>query len=227
MRDTGVHRNRAWWLSVVLRTLEEKLDPPHAALLVIDVQNDFCHAGCELARMGADVSATQEAIPRIEQLIAAGRSAGVLVVFVQAVHTNVDISDVYREHRARTLPGAAPIVEDGTWGAQFFIVSPEPDEPVVKKYRYSAFIGTGLDTILRARGIRTLMLAGVTTEGCVESTARDGYMLDYYVVIAGDATAAHVPHEHDAALERMNRMVGVVCPTSAVTDVWARAAATV
>lgn len=210
----------------MLRTLEEKIDPSHTALLIVDVQNDFCHAGCELARMGADVSAAQEAIPRIEQLIVAGRSAGVLVVFVQAVHTKADISEVYTEHRERTLPGAASIVEDGTWGAQFFMVGPEPGETVVKKYRYSGFVGTGLDMILRARGIRTLLLAGVTTEGCVESTARHGFMLDYYVVIASDATAAHVPDEHDAALERMNRMVGVVCPTHTVMRVWARTAAT-
>lgn len=135
----------------MLRTLEEKIDPPHTALLVVDVQNDFCHPDFELARMGADVSAAQEAVPRIEQLIAAGRSAGVLVVFVQVIHHKADISDVYLEHRARTLPGAAPIVKDGTWGAEFFIVNPEPDDPVVNKYRYSAFIGTGLDTILRAR----------------------------------------------------------------------------
>jgi ureidoacrylate peracid hydrolase len=211
----------------MLRTLEEKLAPQHTALIVVDVQNDFCHDDCQIAQLGGDMSAAQAAVPRIEKLIEAARNAGALVVFVRAVHTEITESDVWREQWTRSRPGGGPICREGSWGAEFYVVQPQPGEPVVTKHRYSAFIGTDLDLILRSRGIKTLVMTGVATEGCVESTARDAFMKDYYIVFTSDATATYSMEAHLATLKTVSRIISVVCDSEAVLNVWTRATAPV
>jgi nicotinamidase-related amidase len=89
----------------------------------------------------------------------------------------------------------------GTPGHQFAPdFAPLPDEPVVRKYRSSGFWGTNLDMLLRSNGIKTVVVGGCTTEGCVESTARDAMFNDYYVVIAEDCVASDDRAQHDASL---------------------------
>ena len=105
----------------------------------------------------------------------------------------------------------------GTWGAQFVDgIVPQPDEPVVTKHRFSAFVDTGLELMLRARGIKTVILAGVTTNCCVESTAREVAMRDYYLVVAEDCVAVKdkLRSLHDASLESMRLYFGQVRPAS-------------
>lgn len=206
----------------VLRTREEKVNPKHTALIVVDVQNDFCHDDCQIAKLGADMSAVQAAVPRIMRLIAAARAAGTLVVFLRAVHTELTESEVWREQWRRSRPGGGPICREGSWGAEFYLVKPEPGEPVVTKHRYSGFINTDLDLILRSRGIRTLIMTGVATEGCVESTTRDGFMLDYYIVFTSDATATYDREAHQAAVRTIGRLFGEVCTSEEIIDIWSR-----
>jgi ureidoacrylate peracid hydrolase len=104
-------------------------------------------------------------------------------------------------------------------------VEPLPDEPIVNKQRYSAFWGTRLDSILRTLKRDTLIVTGVATNVCVESTARDGCFLDYYVVFlsdcsaTGDGTAAH-----EATLENMRRHFGLVTSADEVVRCWRPAA---
>ncbi len=91
---------------------------------------------------------------------------------------------------------------------------------VVTKHRYSAFWGTDIDLVLRSNGIKSLVLAGVVTEGCVESTARDGFFRDYYVVVLSDASAGTSKARHDAALTHLGRGFGLVMDTEAVLGAW-------
>jgi ureidoacrylate peracid hydrolase len=173
------------------------------------------------------MSAAQAAVPKIQSLINAARSNGALVVFVRAVHTEVTESDVWREQWSRSRPGGGPICREGTWGAEFYELAPQPGEPVVTKHRYSAFIGTDLDLILRSRGIKTLVMTGVATEGCVESTARDAFMKDYYIIFTSDATATYSEEAHNATLKTVGRIISVVCDTDTVLNAWARTPAPV
>jgi ureidoacrylate peracid hydrolase len=208
----------------MLRTLEEKVDPGHAAVIVVDVQNDFCHPDSPLAADGRDLSAAQAMVPRLAALIDEARAASVPVVFVQMVNTDATTSEVAREQRLRSRPDADPdsyICKEGSWGADFYLVSPLPGETVVKKHRYSAFVGTDLDLILRSMGIKTLIMTGVATNVCVESTARDGFMRDYYIVLAGDCSACYWPERHDATLENIEATFGVVADADRIAMVWA------
>lgn len=209
----------------MLRTLEEKIDASHAAVIVVDVQNDFCHPDSPLARDGRDLSAAQEMAPRLKALIEDARAVGTLVIFVQNTKTEATESEVQLEHRMRSRPWSDPsefICREGSWGADFYVVSPLPGEPIVKKHRYSAFIDTDLDLILRSKGIKTLIMTGVATNVCVESTARDGFMRDYYIVFVGDCAACYLPERHASTLDNIASTFGVTTTRDEIAMTWNR-----
>jgi ureidoacrylate peracid hydrolase len=122
----------------MLTTLEEKVAPGHAALVVIDMQNDFCHEEGAGARNGSDVGPVQAMVPRLNALIDAAREVGLPVIFVRTVHNEWTDSDVRRERHLGKIPNCV----EGTWGTEWYGVEPRPGEPVVTKCRYSAFINT-------------------------------------------------------------------------------------
>ena len=202
-------------------SLEEKVDPSRAALLVIDVQNDFCSPEGYWGKVKNDGSAVAEMMPRLHKLIAAARAAGTLVIFVQAIYDDHYLSNPWRERNVRRKLEVGRCLT-GTWGADFFEVNPIEGDLVVIKHRYSAFIGTELDIILNSRGIETVVLAGVATNICVESTARDGFMLDYYVVAVGDCAAAKTPAAHEASLASIADGFGIVAKADEVIAAWAK-----
>jgi ureidoacrylate peracid hydrolase len=193
--------------------------PAHTALIVVDVQNDFVAEGGFFDKTGGDVAAIQRAIPPLLRLIEHARRAGVLVVFVRAIYDPQDLSEPMRE-RNRRCGLETPRCLTGTWGADFYKVEPAPDEPIVVKHRYSAFMGTGLDRLLRERSVRSLLLTGVATDVCVESTTRDGYFLDYYVTVVADCCGAAREEYHRGALDRFERDYGGVTTSAEVIGAW-------
>ena len=209
--------------------LEQKVRPQHAALVVIDMQNDFCASDGLVAKGGRDVSAAQEMAGRLPGLIAAARAAGVLVVFVRNVYSsdrNFYLSDVWLEQAARKQGGgytSIPVCAAGSWEGDFYgAVRPEPGDPVVTKHRYSAFYNTDLDTILRSHGVRTIVATGVSTNVCVETTVREAFVRDYYVVLVADATAAYTQEEHDKSLKDIDRFFGEVTTIADLKSIWAK-----
>jgi ureidoacrylate peracid hydrolase len=207
----------------LLTSLEQKIAPENAALLVIDVQNDFVADGGFFHKVGADVGAIQRhTIPPLLRLIDAARRAGVLVVFIQAIYDERHLSAPMRERNLRTKRDV-PRCLAGTWGADFFAVRPRPGEPVVTKHRYSGIINTNLDTLLKERSIKSLLLTGVATDTCVESTARDAYFIDYYVTLVADCCGAASERDHRGALERFERDYGPVVTSADVISLWSAA----
>ena len=103
----------------------------------------------------------------------------------------------------------------GTWDAAFDSrLAVEASDVVVSKARYSAFYGTELERVLRERGVRTLIICGVTTEMCVESTLRDGFFRDFRIVLAADAVASVDRARHAATLQTVEYGFGAVAPTT-------------
>jgi ureidoacrylate peracid hydrolase len=207
--------------TTLLSTLEQKAAPGNAGLLVIDVQNDFVADGGFFDKIGADVKTAQKAVPNLVRLIEKARSAGVPVIFVQAIYDPQDLSDPMRERNLRREVPMPRCLTD-SWGADFYEVRPAPGEPVVIKHRYSAIINTGLDALLKSRGIRSLLLAGVATDTCVESTGRDAYFIDYYVSIVSDCCAAFDQGDHAGALKRFDRDYGAIVTSHEVIGAWER-----
>jgi ureidoacrylate peracid hydrolase len=203
----------------VLRTLEAKADPRHTALLVVDVQNDFCHDDGGLAVAGADMTIIQAAMPRLADLIRSAHAAGVFVVFLRIVQTADSNSDAWEALE----PDEGPrLVVDGHWGAEYYDGLPHDCVDLeVTKHRHSAFASTGLDELLRARGIRTLVFGGVATNVCVEGSAREAADRDYYVVVADDACGAARADLHEMTLHNIRTYIGDVVESRTLLDLWA------
>ena len=203
----------------LLSTLAQKVSPAHAALLVIDVQNDFVANGGFFDRVGADVKAIQRVIAPLARFVDCAREAGVLVVFIQAIYDAQYLSAPMRERDLR-VGRRMPRCLTGSWGANFHVIAPRSNEPVVIKHRYSAFTNPELDDLLKRRRIRSLLLAGVATDTCVESTGRDAYFIDYYVTLVADCCAGAIERDHRVALERFERDYGAVVNSADVIEAW-------
>jgi ureidoacrylate peracid hydrolase len=211
----------------LLATLEQKVNPAHAALIVVDMQNDFCAAGGMMDLERADLTAVQAMAERLPDVLDAARSAGVLVVFVRNVYSterNMYLSDVWLEQMLRRRGDSYTLREvcgADSWQGDFYAgIRPLPGEPVVTKHRYGAFHNTDLETILRVHGIRTVVLAGVATNACVETTAREAFVRDYYVVFTADGTACYSDEAHEATLRTIDKYFGVVVSLGDVIEVW-------
>lgn len=211
----------------MLRTLAEKVKPSHAALIVVDMQNDFCAKGGVLDREGRDLSKIQPMTPKLINFIDKARETSLPIIHVQMIFGSKNkwyISDVGFEQHARMSDKRFiqySMCEQDTWGADFYEgFKPLPGEFVVKKHRYSAFVGTDLDLTLKSKGIRTLIMTGVSTNICVESTARDGFMRDYYIVLAKDCTAASSEEEYNCTLRNISLFFGEVISSSDVLKCW-------
>jgi ureidoacrylate peracid hydrolase len=207
----------------VLETDEEVLDPRHAALVVVDMQNDFGHPDGHFARAGVDVSAVPAIVPQVSALVDAARRSGALVVWIRQTTLPGGRSDspAWLAFKSRHTEGFdTSYCLEGTWGQDFLEpLAPQGDEPVVRKFRSSAFTNTNLDAVLRGNGIESVAVCGCMTEGCVEATARDAGYHDYYVAVAEDAIASNTPAFHDAALLVM-RSTFRVRPSSRLVQAW-------
>jgi ureidoacrylate peracid hydrolase len=172
----------------VLDTLCELADPRHSALIVVDMQNDFCHPDGHFPKNGKDVSAITDSVPALVSFVKAAQERGVMVVFVRQQTLPNGLSDSPAWLRFKCRDGKSPeyTLKD-SWGAQLVDgLVPGPGDVVVDKFRPDAFFRTPLDGILRARGMQSLIVVGNSTEGCVESTIRGGSYHDYYIVAVMD-----------------------------------------
>ena len=141
-------------------------------------------------------------------------AAMVITLFATALDTP---SWIYRTSQK----GGLSTCREGTWGAEFYEgISPLPTERVVIKHRYSAFINTDLNTVLKARNIQSVLVCGVATNVCVETTARDAYMYDYYVTMIDDCSAAYEAKLHLGTLDNMRRHFGLVASSHEIIDTW-------
>lgn len=197
----------------------ERVDPATTRFLVIDVQNDFCAEGGWFDKHGSDLRSIHEAVDRLVGFIDVAREAGIPPIFIRAIYDEIYLSPPMLERHARTGLDTAHC-RTGTWGAEFFRVAPREDELVITKHRYSAFKDTELNALLRAQRVENLILAGTTSNVCVESTARDAYMIDYHVVFLSDASATYQVEAHEATLANIRRAFGIVASTSEVTEAW-------
>lgn len=194
--------------------------PKRTALLVIDCQVDFGAPDGEMGRRGADMRAPQAALAKAQLLVEAARAAKVEVVFVRLLTNSAAESYVIREARARQGDDGPDLCVEGTHGAEFIGPQPLPEESIISKKRYSAFVHTGLAGELHAKGVDTLVLAGLTTECCVASSAWDGFEQDFHVFIAADACAAYEQDLHDHALKALAASGAVVVATDEFARLW-------
>jgi ureidoacrylate peracid hydrolase len=191
--------------------IECRFDPAKTALIVIDLQNDYCSPLGAYGRAGADLSMMPPIIERAGRLIDGARAAGVLVIWLQQTTLRGGLSAAPSSLRGRDRYLAVERCVDGTFGHAYVeSLLPLEGEPVVRKLRSSGFVGTMLDQILDANGIRTCAMIGVGTEGCVEATARSALDHNYRPVIVEDCVASTRMDLHAHALRALRALAGVV-----------------
>ncbi|KKR76958.1 MAG: Isochorismatase hydrolase [Candidatus Levybacteria bacterium GW2011_GWA2_40_8] len=205
-------------------SLEEILRPQHSALLVIDMQNDFLGSKGFFATHpdivgGIGIEPMQAIIPHVQELIRIARQAGVPIIFTKG----------YEDVKFRTGPGFRRAIkwgehdgdgsvnsQSGTWGSELHEgIEPQEGDVVVEKHRWSSFDGIdkdgrSLDEILKERGIQTLVIIGVATETCIQSTAQEAFNKDYFVVIPKNSVGSNKPDQHKTVLDRFDFLGDVV-----------------
>jgi ureidoacrylate peracid hydrolase len=190
----------------------EPVDPHKTALLVIDMQNGFCDPEGGLSKAGLDVSAMTAVVPKVRQLVDACRGLGLPIMWSLQQHLLEDTTQ-----KTKRVPShiqkrkVAPPAPRGTWHAELVPSLKEvsrAEDYLVVKHRFSMFYSTTLDSLLRMLSISHLIVSGVATNVCVESTVRDAYFRDYDITVIEDCVAGTMLDLHQATLKNVEIYLG-------------------
>ena len=214
------------------------------AVIVVDMQNDFGAEGGMFSRAGIDISMIQQAVKPTANVLAAARRIGMPIIYLKMAF-KADLSDAgptdspnYVRHLLLGV-GSAVQAPDGsesrvlirdTWNTEILAaLAPEAEDVLLYKHRFSGFYETELDTLLKQRGIKHLIVTGCTTSVCVESTIRDAMFRDYCCVLLADCTGEPIGNDlarsnHDASLLTTQVLLGWVASSADFIDSLASAA---
>jgi ureidoacrylate peracid hydrolase len=206
------------------------IEPARSAVIVVDMENDFAAKGGMFDRAGVDISGAQKAIAPVAKILTAARKAELKIIYLKmGYHPDLsDLGETDSVNRTRHLKlgvGQKIQAPDGresrvlirdTWDTDIVPeLKPQPNDIVIYKTRFSGFYKTDLDATLKKLGIKYLIVTGVTTSICVESTVRDAMFRDYLCVMLRDCMSEPIGHNlprtnHEASLLNAEVLLGWV-----------------
>ncbi|TAK68921.1 MAG: cysteine hydrolase [Actinomycetota bacterium] len=208
----------------VLTTVEEMVDPRHAALLVYDATYASCG---DSFTTGSFMRAVPDMLPRWERIIEAARQAGVPVIYTRVLLCLDAYSGPFLRYLSKFVKDPTegiPWVETEDRGPENQIVkeiAPQPGDIVMEKYFNNAYTGTAFDQILKSRGIKTIVQTGISTESGIENNARWAIIAGYYPVIVTDCVNSGYPEMHASSLRYMERSADLATADE-IIEIWSR-----
>lgn len=210
----------------LLTTLKDLVRPQHSAVVVIDMQNDFCHKdgffskGKPDSRGTRDLSPMEKIAPNLINFLDAARSVGTKIYSIRSFLDDHYLPPMMRLRNLR-VGYSRTLCAEGEWGSeQFDGFEPQPGDTIITKHVYSAFIGTNFKDILEKDKIKTIIVTGGATNVCCESTIRDGCMLGFYVVAPRDCLACYSREDHEKSLRDIDFFYGVVTTSQDIIQIW-------
>ena len=188
------------------------------AMIVVDMQNAFLHDQGSVATMGLDITYMKETVAPVARLVQTCHDTNIPIIFTRYV-LRADYTDAGLREERRPGACASGSLVSGSWDAN---LDPRMDvrdtDYILDKTRYSSFYNTNLEVILRGLQVDTLIVCGVTTEICVDSTIRDAYFRDFRILVPHDAVAATDIERHHGTLRTIEYGFGTVTTTNALID---------
>jgi len=180
----------------------------NTAILVVDIQNDFCDDEGIFAKQGLDIKPVQEVAKRIDEFLVEARKLGVPIIFSKQVESaEVTPLNLQRQfYRGKLKEVCSP----GSWGSDFYRIKPSGNETVIEKYTYDVFSNPELKRILDKQGIKTLVVTGVNTDICVDTTVRSAFTNGYQIVVPHDLVGTMNKEAQEHFLAVFDRSFGDV-----------------
>ena len=185
----------------------------NAALVVVDIQNDFVHPSGKVGNEGGDVTPLLAAVEAINRLIVAARRGSVPIVYVQVTHSpTVDTPSYRARYATRGMSVDDLLCAEGSWGAEFYdgLESPEEGDQIVTKHGYDAFAGDDFAVRLTEMKVDTIIVTGVVTELCVLGTVAGGFERGFHAIVPREATSSVDNQAAEAALKLIAGFYGTV-----------------
>ena len=192
----------------------DALDAAESALIVVDLQNGFCHKDGTLGQSGLDTDRLGGIIPALRNVIEGARASGMPVVWTLQEHFAEDARRARKRLEPHTAKRKGVVALAGTWDAAIVDeLSDLADDPtlIVRKHRFGGFYETRMHLLLEMLGVRSVFVTGLTTNACVETTIREAYLRDYDVVGIEDCIAGVRPAWEETALKVWQQYFGVTC----------------
>jgi ureidoacrylate peracid hydrolase len=195
------------------------LSETRSALLVVDMQEDFCAADGYVSELGLDTTPCRKIIPELQELVEVARDGKIPVLWAVANYDEALIPPSMLRRKKQSGVARTCCVP-GTKGFEPFGVIPSDDELRFIKHSYSLFTNPDFEKHLRHENIETLVFSGVQTNVCIEATIREAFNHGFHVIVAEDCVASHTLALHEATLTNVRALIGLVASSAELTKAW-------
>ncbi len=201
--------------------MKEFVKPEKTAVIVIDPQNDYCSSkGFFSKNLGVDVSPLQKAIPKIKEFVQNAKNKGLPIIYTKMTEHRDQLPENLR--KKMELTHGSFFAKPGSWGHDFYEIQPSQEDVVLEKNQYDAFTNPELEKILREKDIENIIVAGFTTNVCVDTTVRSAFSKGFNVVLAEDLVATIKEREnlHTTTLKILGVHFAYVVESEEIKNIW-------